>query len=34
MHAYIVLKRVGGKHGILSKEKLGVLFQLSRQKLG
>jgi len=28
-----VLKRVGGKHGILSEEKLGVLFQLSRQKL-
>jgi len=22
-----VLKRVGGKHGILSEEKLGVLFQ-------
>ena len=27
LHAYIVLKRVGGKHGILSEEKLGVLFQ-------
>jgi len=27
MYAYIALKRVGGKHGILSEEKLGVLFQ-------
>jgi len=27
MHAYIALKRVRGKHGILSEEKLGVLFQ-------
>jgi len=27
MHAYIALKRVRGKYGILSKEKLGVLFQ-------
>ena len=34
MHAYIVLKHVGGKHGILSEEKLGVLFQYSNQKLG
>jgi len=27
MQAYIVLKRVRVKHGILSEEKLGVLFQ-------
>jgi len=27
MHAYIALKRVRGKHGILSEEKRGVLFQ-------
>ena len=27
LHTYIVLKRVGGKHGIMSEEKLGVLFQ-------
>jgi len=27
LHACIALKRVGGKHGILSEEKLGVLFQ-------
>ena len=27
LHAEIALKRVEGKHGILSEEKLGVLFQ-------
>jgi len=27
MHAYIALKCFRGKHGILSEEKLGVLFQ-------
>ena len=27
LHAYVALKGVGGKHGILSEEKLGVLFQ-------
>jgi len=27
MHAYIALKRVRRKHGILSEEKIGVLFQ-------
>jgi len=27
MRAYIALTRVGGKQGILSEEKLGVLFQ-------
>jgi len=27
LHAYIALKLVGGKHGVLSDEKLGVLFQ-------
>jgi len=27
LHAYIALVHVGGKHGILSEEKLGVLFQ-------
>jgi len=27
MHAYIALKRVGGKHDILPEEKFSVLFQ-------
>jgi len=27
MHGFIALKRVRGKHGILSDERFGVLFQ-------